>query len=133
MTINGDKSIAAEHTYLLFSHVSHLEPTFPIAPKQSPLIPTLSMVQIGPMSGEGLMGIMSAVYAHSKHMDMDEVNFWSDITKVEFVVDEEEERWRRICIDGDIITVQKGAKINIRVCDGVMVEDRSVLVIKCRC
>ena len=79
------------------------------------------------------MGIMNAVYADSKHMDMDEVNFLSDITKVEFVVDEEEERWRRICIDGDIITVQRGAKMNIRVCDGVTVEDGSVLVIKCRC
>ena len=130
--MNDSGQVADEHTYLLLSHVSHLEPTFPIAPKQSPFLSSISLVQIGPMSGEGLMGVMMSVYGNSKHLEMKEVKFFSDIKEAEFIVEEDEERWRRICIDGDIITVQKGARIKIKVCDGVTVDDGSVLMIKCR-
>src|SRR5271170_7057424 len=95
-----------EHTYLLLSHVSHLEPAFEIAPNQSPLSNTVSMVQIGKMSREELMGVMRAVYAGSKHLEMDNVKVFEGLKKVSFMVDEAEERYRRICIDGDIIIVK---------------------------
>jgi len=78
------------------------------------------------------MGVMMSVYGNSKHLEMKEVKFLSDVKEAEFIVEEDEERWRRICIDGDIITVQKGARIKIKVCDGVTVDDGSVLMIKCQ-
>ena len=78
------------------------------------------------------MGVMMSVYGNSKHLEMKEVKFFSDVKEAEFIVEEDEERWRRICIDGDIITVQKGARIKIKVCDGLTVDDGSVLMIKCR-
>lgn len=108
-----------EHSYLLISHVSHLEPTFPIAPKQSPLLGTLTVVQIGPMTGEELMGVMQAVYDNSRHLGMEKVGVQAEVSDVTFEVHEEEERFRRICIDGDIITVENGANIGIRMCEGI--------------
>jgi hypothetical protein len=106
---------------LLLTHVSHLEPTFPIAPKQSPLLPSISVVQIGPMSGEGLMGIMRAVYDNSKHLGMEGVDFRAGVDKVEFMVDEDDEHWRRICIDGEIITVRKGTVVSVQIEEVAMV------------
>lgn len=113
-----DEIVAVKHTYLLISHVSHLEPTFNIAPRQSPLRDTVSVVQIGEMDGVGLMGVMKAVYDGSKHLEMDAVRFLDGVRGAEFVVEEREERWRRICVDGEIIVVEQGGRINVRVLEG---------------
>jgi len=109
------QDVADEHTYLLISHVSHLEPTFQIAPRQSPLQRSVSVVQIGEMDGVGLRGVMKAVYDGSKHLEMESVKFFDGVSEVEFVVGEEDERWRRICVDGEIIVIEKGGRINVKV------------------
>jgi diacylglycerol kinase family enzyme len=108
-----------EHTYLLLSHVSHLEATFPIAPNQSPLDSTVTVVEIGPMTAEGLMNVMQAVYGNSMHLGMPGVRFMEGVNDVSFTVEEEDARWRRICIDGDIITVEKGTEIGLKLRQGV--------------
>jgi len=108
---------AKEHTYLLISHVSHLEPTFPIAPEQSPLQDTLTLIEIGPQTREELMGVMSAVYAGAKHIGMESVLFRTRVRKVRFRVDEEDVTFRRICIDGEIFTVENGSSIDVDMAD----------------
>ena len=108
-----------EHTYLLVSHVSHLESTFPIAPNQSPLDSTVTVVEIGPMTGEGLMNVMQAVYGNSMHLGIPGVRFMEGVNDVSFTIEEEDARWRRICIDGDIITVEKGTEIGLKLCQGI--------------
>lgn len=115
-----------EHTYLLLSHVSHLEPTFPIAPNQSPLDSTVTVVEIGPMSGEGLMDVMQAVYKNSMHLGMAGVRFMEGLNDVSFTVQEEDARWRRICIDGDIITVDKGTEIGLKMCKGIEIDGGAI-------
>ena len=65
------------------------------------------------------MNTMRAVYDHSKHLQMAQVGFMGGVSRVHFEVNEEEERWRRICIDGDIITVANGASISVQICDGI--------------
>ena len=112
------QDVADEHTYLLISHVSHLEPTFQIAPRQSPLQSSVSVVQIGEMDGAGLMGVMKAVYDGSKHLEMESVKFFDRVREIEFVVGEGEERWRRICVDGEIIVIEQGGRINVSVIEG---------------
>jgi len=62
------------------------------------------------------MGVMQAVYNNSKHLEMDTVKFLDEVKEVEFVVDEREERWKRICLDGEIITVEEGAIVNVKIC-----------------
>lgn len=115
-----------EHTYLLLSHVSHLEPTFPIAPNQSPLDSTVTVVEIGPMSGEALMNVMRAVYENSMHLGMAGVRFMEGLNDVSFTVEEEDARWRRICIDGDIIIVDKGTEIGLKMCKGVEIDGGAI-------
>jgi hypothetical protein len=112
------------------SHVSHLEPTFPITPKQSVLSQTISVIHIGRMSGEELMAVMQAVYVRdSSHLTMPGVTFDDEVTHIEFSIDDEDERWRRICIDGDIITVARYAKIQVKVCDGISLHNGLALIL----
>ena len=110
----------------MFTHVSHLEPTFCIAPEQSPLLPSFSLIEIGPMSGEGLMDIMRAVYNNAKHLEMDGVTVSRGNTEMSFLIDEDEERFRRICIDGDIITVGNGATVRVKMYSGIQVGEREL-------
>ena len=72
------------------------------------------------------MNIMRAVYDHSKHLQMAKVGFMEGVSQVQFEVNEEEERWRRICIDGDIITVGNGAKISVQMCHGIELEENTI-------
>ena len=101
----------------MISHVSHLEPTFPIAPQQTPLQDTVTVIEIGPQTGEEMMGVMRAVYARANHTDMQGVLFRSGLRKVRFTVDEEDVAFRRICIDGEIFTVANGSSIDIDMAD----------------
>ena len=65
------------------------------------------------------MNVMRAVYDHSRHLQMTQVGFMGGVSRVQFEVNEDEERWRRICIDGDIITVANGANISVQMCEGI--------------
>jgi hypothetical protein len=76
------------------------------------------VVQIGEMDGAGLMGVMKAVYDGSKHLEMESVKFFDRVREIEFVVGEGEERWRRICVDGEIIVIEQGGRINVSVIEG---------------
>jgi hypothetical protein len=78
------------------------------------------------MSGEELMNVMHAVYDHSKHLQMAQVGFMGGVSRVQFEVNEDDERWRRICIDGDIITVANGASISVQMCEGIELEENVV-------
>jgi hypothetical protein len=65
------------------------------------------------------MDAMRAVYNNSKHLEMDSVKFVEDVKDVEFTMDEKDPHWRRICIDGDILTLSDGASIRVEVCDRI--------------
>lgn len=66
------------------------------------------------------MNVMHAVYDHSRHLQMAQVGFMGGVSRVQFEInEEEEERWRRICIDGDIITVANGTSISVQMCEGI--------------
>jgi len=78
------------------------------------------------MSGEGLMNVMRAVYGNSMHLGMDGVRFMEGVNDVSFTVDESDARWRRICIDGDILTVDKGAEIRLKMCKGIEVNGGTI-------
>lgn len=113
--------LGGEHTYILFTRVSNLEPTFPIAPDQSPKDIGFTIVLAGPMSGEELMGVMMAVYDNSKHIGMESVEYRWMMSAAQFTIDEPEARWRRICIDGDILTLEDGAVVTIAAHEGVWI------------
>ncbi|KAF2712067.1 hypothetical protein K504DRAFT_464155 [Pleomassaria siparia CBS 279.74] len=104
-----------EHMYVLASMVSNIEKTFTISPSSKPLDANLHLVRFGPTSGDEAMRIMGLAYQGGKHVDDPAVLYESiDGVKIEFQAKEEDPRWRRICIDGKIVRVEKDGWVEIR-------------------
>ncbi|KKY27071.1 putative glycogen synthase kinase mutation revertant [Phaeomoniella chlamydospora] len=101
-----------EHAYTLLTSVSNLEQTFTISPASNPFDGQLRLVHFGPVSSEAIMKLMMLAYQGGKHVDDPAVNYEAvRAMRIEFM--EDEERWRRVCIDGKIIAVEKGGWIEV--------------------
>jgi len=74
------------------------------------------------------MNVMRAVYGNSMHLGMDGVRFLEGVNDVSFTVDEGDARWRRICIDGDIISVEKDAEIGLKLSKGIEIHGGVVIL-----
>jgi diacylglycerol kinase family enzyme len=96
------------HGYVLASLVSNLEKTFTISPNSEPLDGKLRVVRFGPIDGTLAMEVMKNAYEGGKHVNMDVVEY-STVEKIRVVFHEASDNWmwRRCCIDGLIIAVEK--------------------------
>jgi diacylglycerol kinase family enzyme len=104
-----------EHMYVLATMVSHLEKPFCISPKSKPLDGSMHLVHFGPRSGDAVMSVMNKAYDGGKHVDEEDVRYESiDGLRIEFEGKEDDGRWRRICIDGQIVRVEKDGWVEIR-------------------
>ena len=116
-----------EHAYVLATLVSNLEATFRISPSSKPLDGQLRLINFGPLPGGGdaIMRIMGLAYAGGGHIGEAEVGYEPiEGLRIDFgdEAGEEEERWRRVCVDGRIVVVPKGGWVEVRmeereVCD----------------
>ena len=95
------------HAYVLATFVSNLEKTFCISPKSKPLDGQMRLIHFGPLGGEDAMNIMGKAFAGGKHVEDERVGY-EEIRGVRIHFDEEEDRWRRVCIDGKIVIVSRG-------------------------
>lgn len=104
-----------EHEYVLATMVSNLEKNFMISPESKPLDGKLRLVHFGPMSGDEVMRIMGLAYQNGKHVE-DEAVGYEDIEglRIEFEGNEEDARWRRICVDGKIVRVENDGWVEVR-------------------
>jgi len=103
----------SEHGYVLATLVSHLEKGFAISPESKPLDGKLHLVHFGPASGKEAMGVMMAAYDGGRHIGNERVRYQQiDGFRVEF--QEEDAWWRRVCIDGKIVRVEKGGWMEVR-------------------
>jgi len=98
--------------YVLATFASKLEAGFTISPASRPLDGKLRLIHFGPLEGGGdaIMEIMMAAYGGGKHVDDERVSYEEiEALKIDFDVenDEEEERWRRVCVDGKIFVVPR--------------------------
>ncbi|KAL1301886.1 hypothetical protein AAFC00_006066 [Neodothiora populina] len=100
------------HAYVLATLVSNLEKTFTISPESKPLDGKLRLVHFGPMDGDAVMEIMKAAYDNGKHVQDPDVSYEA-IQGVRIDFDEEDARWRRICVDGKIIGVETGGYVEV--------------------
>ncbi|GME63967.1 uncharacterized protein LTHEOB_5357 [Neofusicoccum parvum] len=102
-----------EHAYVLATLVSNLEKTFNISPHTQPLDGHLRLVHFGPMASDEVMRVMGLAYQEGKHVDEDAVSY-DDVegVRIEFV--EDEDRWRRVCVDGKIVLVEQGGWVEAR-------------------
>ena len=102
-----------EHMYVLVTMVSNFEEYFCISPSSRPLDGQMRLVYFGVLAPTEVMRILGLAYQGGKHVDVKAVTYERvDGLRIEF--EEEEERWRQICVDGKIIVVEKGGWIEVR-------------------
>ncbi|KAK3319339.1 ATP-NAD kinase-like domain-containing protein [Apodospora peruviana] len=115
------KTHGAKFSYVLTTMVSNLEKTFTISPASKPLDGHLRLVHFGDVGGEKTMEIMMAAYREGEHVGMqwkkgeeeEEVGY-EVVDEVRVTVLEEDARWRKVCIDGTIVEIEKGGSMSVR-------------------
>ncbi|RPA98400.1 hypothetical protein L873DRAFT_1042568 [Choiromyces venosus 120613-1] len=105
------------HFYLVVTGVSNFEPAFRISPAAengADGILRIVYFGVGDVRGaEGVMEVMEAVYDSGRHVSMPGVRY-EEVDAVRIHVKEEEERWRRICVDGAVVTLEKEGWVEVR-------------------
>ncbi|KAK2760397.1 hypothetical protein FQN54_002467 [Arachnomyces sp. PD_36] len=101
-----------EHMYVLTTLVSELEKGFRISPSSEPLDGRLRVVHFGHVSPEEAMRLMGLAY-QGKHVDEPAVGY-EDVEGIRIEFDEEEGRWRRVCVDGKIVVVGQRGLVEVR-------------------
>lgn len=113
--LNGDT-----HMYVLLTFASHLERTFTISPASRPLDGRLRLVHFAPVAGARAMEIMMLAYQGGRHVAEPEVDY-DAVDGLRIDVDEPDERWRRICVDGSIVALEEKGWVEVWKEDGVRV------------
>ncbi|KAJ5118515.1 ATP-NAD kinase PpnK-type [Penicillium atrosanguineum] len=96
-----------EHMYVLATLVSRLEKEFMISPESEPLGGQMRLLRFGPLPAEEAMRLMTLAYQEGQHVREETVTY-VEVERVRIDFFEDQERWRRICIDGKIVAVEKG-------------------------
>ncbi|KAF3011157.1 hypothetical protein E8E13_011505 [Curvularia kusanoi] len=116
--LKGDEWTALnknEHMYTLATMVSNLEQPFCISPHSKSLDGSMYLVHFGPTSGDEAMRLMTLAYQGGKHVEEPAIDYRAiDGLRIEFEGREEEGRWRRICVDGKIVRVEKDGWVELR-------------------
>lgn len=102
-----------EHGYVLATLVSQLEAGFRISPSSRPLDGKLCLVHFGQLSGEEAMGVMTKAYQDGQHVHDEKVGY-EEIEGFRIEFKEDNARWRRVCVDGKIIRVEKEGWVEVR-------------------
>lgn len=102
-----------EHGYVLATLVSNLESGFTISPSSRPLDGKLWLVHFGHVSGQVTMEAMTKAYQGGKHVE-DEIVGYDETRGVNVRFDEDDGRWRRVCVDGKIIRVEQGGWVEVK-------------------
>lgn len=96
-----------EHMYVLATLVPKLEKDFLISPDSEPLGGQMRLLRFGPLPAEEAMRLMAMAYQEGQHVREETVTY-AEVERVRIDFHEDQERWRRICIDGKIVAVDKG-------------------------
>lgn len=119
-------------TYILLTLVSNLEKTFCISPASRPLDAQMRLVHFG-FSEEGVgeaeaeaenrgkqtMDIMMAAYRDGAHINDPDEKFkdvvgYEEVEEIKVVINETDERWRKVCVDGTIVEVEQGGWVTVK-------------------
>ncbi|RJE20188.1 Diacylglycerol kinase catalytic domain protein [Aspergillus sclerotialis] len=102
-----------EHMYMLATLVSRLEKDFVISPNSLPLDGRLKLVHFAPMPPEEVTELLGLAYQSGQHAYEAPVTY-EDIEGFRITFQEENEKWRRVCVDGRIITVEENGWMEVR-------------------
>jgi diacylglycerol kinase family enzyme len=112
-----------KHAYILATPVSNLEKTFTISPASKPLDGILRIVHFGPVPAQKVMDIMMQAYNNGSHIGMkweaedgkaEQVGYEA-IQQVKVTSNEEDPRWRKVCIDGTIVELPRGGSMTVSI------------------
>ncbi|KAE8145044.1 ATP-NAD kinase-like domain-containing protein [Aspergillus avenaceus] len=101
-----------EHMYMLVTLVPKLEKDFVISPKSVPLDGRLRVIHFGPARPEKVTQLMASAYQGGQHVYEESV-LYSEIEGLHIQFHEIDEKWRRVCIDGKIVTVESGGWMHV--------------------
>lgn len=107
-----------KHAYVLTTLVSNLEQPFTISPASKPLDGKLWTVHFGPLGPERTMEAMKAAYDGGRHVSLSwedgERIGYDEVEEIDIEIRDEDERWRKVCIDGTIVGVPKGGTVRVK-------------------
>ena len=107
-----------EHEYVLATLVPNLQEGFTISPDSEPLDGQLRLVHFGPTEGTQVMDIMGKAYQGGAHVKDERVTYEPiSRIRIDFEEDDEDSRWRRVCVDGTIVQVPKGGWVEAEMMD----------------
>ena len=101
------------HSYILATLVSRLEATFVISPETEPLSCNLRMVALPEMTAEDLGRILELAYQGGKHVGEEGVTY-EEIDGLRIDFEEDDGRWRVVCVDGKIVEVAENGWVEVR-------------------
>ena len=113
---DGNDSGDDEHVYVLAALVSNLEEQFCISPGsgREPLDGKLRLVAIKPVPGEEMMRLLGLAYQGGKHVEEKDEVVYEEIRGLRIHFQEEDERWRMVCVDGRIVAVEEGGWLEVK-------------------
>jgi diacylglycerol kinase family enzyme len=103
---------SSEHMYVLVTMVSQLEKGFTISPASTPLDGQLRLLYFGPMAPQEAMNLMTLAYQNGRHVQ-NEVIRYEAIESIRVHLKEVDERWRRLCLDGQVIVVEEDGWVEV--------------------
>ncbi len=120
-----------QHVYILAPLVSTLDPGFLISPTTNTPSETLYVLAIAPTAdpkatADNLMKTLTAAYQKGAHISSDSV-VYHPISSLRISMQEPEERWRQVCVDGKIIAVEQGGWVEVRMLPGMGMDGRRVV------
>ncbi|RMZ75058.1 hypothetical protein DV738_g5661, partial [Chaetothyriales sp. CBS 135597] len=103
-----------QHAYVLCTLVSNLEEKFRISPATKSLEGVIRLVAIRPDGPLEVMRLLGLAYQGGKHVEEQNV-VYEAVESIRVELEEDEEVWRQVCIDGKIIAVPKGGWFEVSI------------------
>jgi Diacylglycerol kinase catalytic domain len=113
-----DGNVRKLHMYILATLVSNLEEGFTISPASEPLDGKIRLVSIGDIGVEEVVRVLGLAYQGGKHVAEDGKGIvgYGEVEglRIDFEEDEEDGRWRTVCVDGLVVECPKGGWVEMR-------------------
>ena len=108
-------------SYIVATLVSNFEETLTISPASRPLDGQLRVLRFGDISGKDVMRLMGMALRGGGH-ERDGMVMYEPVAGMRIQMEEKDERWRRVCVDGKIVRVEEGGWVEVRKGDREVVD-----------